>query len=240
MAEPSVLASIGSDRTFTLYDIRTGKAERRVVMQMQSNALSWSPTFPTTILLASEDHNLYTFDIRHLTSPSHIYKAHAAAVMSCDWSPTGLEFVSGGWDRTVRIWKEGQGHSPEVYHTKRMQRVSSSLFSADARFVLTGSEDGNVRIWKAKASDKLGVITARERAAMEYRESLKERWKVDSEVNRVTRTRHLPKTVRQTSKLKRTMLEARRVKEERRRRHTRKGEAKPKPERKKLVIVEQS
>ena len=89
---------------------------------MQSNALSWSPTFPTTILLASEDHNLYTFDIRHLNSPNHIYKGHVAAVMSCDWSPTGLEFVSGGWDRTVRIWKEGQGHSPEVYHTKRMQR----------------------------------------------------------------------------------------------------------------------
>lgn len=174
---------------------------------MQNNALSWSPTFPTTILLASEDHNLYTFDIRHLTSPNCIYKAHVAAVMSCDWSPTGLEFVSGGWDRSVRIWKEGQGHSPEVYHTKRMQRqvtkkkplscliiffssfvrVSSSIFSADARFVLTGSDDGNVRIWKAKASEKLGVITARERAAIEYRESLKERWKVDSEVNRVTR-----------------------------------------------------
>ena len=67
-------------------------------------------------------------------------------------------------------------------------RVSSSIYSADARFVLTGSDDGNVRIWKAKASDKLGVITARERAAMEYRESLKERWKVDSEVNKVTRS----------------------------------------------------
>ena len=141
-------------------------------------------------------------------------------------------------------------------------RVSSSIFSADARFVLTGSDDGNVRIWKAKASDKLGVITARERAAMEYRDSLKERWKVDSEVNRITRlvplflycslpfrsscylslysTRHLPKSVHQTSKLKRTMLDAQRVKEERRRKHTRKGEAKPKAERKNLVIVEQS
>lgn len=66
-------------------------------------------------------------------------------------------------------------------------RVTSTVFSGDARFVLTGSDDGNVRIWKAKASDKLGVITARERAAMEYRESLKNRWKVDSEVSRVTR-----------------------------------------------------
>jgi len=148
---------------------------------MRSNALSWSPTFPTSLLLASEDHNLYTFDIRTLAVPTQIYKAHVAAVMSCDWSPTGLEFVSGGWDRTVRIWKEGQGTGPEIYHTKRMQ------FSADARFVLTGSDDGNVRIWKARASDKLGIVTARERAAMEYRDSLKERWKMDAQVGRVSR-----------------------------------------------------
>lgn len=31
-SETSVLASIGNDRTMCLYDIRTGKAERRIVM----------------------------------------------------------------------------------------------------------------------------------------------------------------------------------------------------------------
>jgi WD repeat and SOF domain-containing protein 1 len=33
-SETSVLASIGNDRTMCLYDIRTGKAERRIVMQV--------------------------------------------------------------------------------------------------------------------------------------------------------------------------------------------------------------
>ncbi|KAK7050426.1 WD40-repeat-containing domain protein [Favolaschia claudopus] len=240
LSETSVLASVGSDRTFTLYDIRTGKAERRVVMQMSSNALSWSPTFPTTVLLASEDHNLYTFDIRNFTNPTQIYKGHVAAVMSCDWAPTGLDFVSGGWDRTVRIWSEGRGHNPEVYHTKRMQRVSSALFTHDARFVLSGSDDGNVRIWKAKASERLGVVTSRERAAIEYRESLKDRWKHDAAVGRIVRNRHVPKPVHQAAKLKREMLDARRVKEERRRKHTRAGDSKPKADRKKLVVVEQT
>ncbi|KIP10773.1 hypothetical protein PHLGIDRAFT_33686 [Phlebiopsis gigantea 11061_1 CR5-6] len=240
LAESSVLASIGSDRTFTLYDIRTGKAERRVVMQMRSNALSWSPTFPTSVLLASEDHNLYTFDVRSLNTPTHIYKGHVAAVTSCDWSPTGLEFVSGGWDRTVRIWKEGVGTQPEVYHTKRMQRVASTLFTADARFVLSGSDDGNLRMWKARASEKLGIIDTRERAAMEYRDSLKERWKFDKAVGKISRTRHIPKPVHKASQTKRTMLEAQRVKEERRRKHTRAGESKPKAERKKVVIAEQT
>ncbi|KAF9268797.1 WD40 repeat-like protein [Marasmius fiardii PR-910] len=240
LSERSILATVGSDRTFALYDIRTSKPERRVVMQMRANSLCWSPTMPTFILLASEDHNLYTFDIRHLGEPTMIYKGHVAAVMSCDWSPTGTEFVSGGWDRTVRIWQTGQGHSPEVYHTKRMQRVTSSLFTTDARFVLSGSDDGNVRIWKAKASDKLGVVTARERASMEYRSSLVNRWKFDKEVGKIARTRHLPKPVYSASKLKTTMLEARRVKEERRRKHTRSGESKPKAERKKVVVAEQS
>jgi len=240
LSESSVLASIGSDRTFTLYDIRTGKAERRVVMQMRSNALAWSPTFPTSVLLASEDHNLYTFDVRSLNSPTQIYKAHVAAVTSCDWSPTGTEFVSGGWDRSVRIWKEGVGKQPEVYHTKRMQRVFSTIFTADARFVLTGSDDGNVRIWKAKASDKLGVIDARERAAMEYRDSLKERWKTDAQVGKVSRSRHLPKPVYKAAQLKRTMLDAKRVKDERRRKHTRAGDSKPKAEKKRVVITEQT
>jgi DDB1- and CUL4-associated factor 13 len=73
--------------------------------------------------------------------------------------------------------------------------VTSSIFSADARFVVTGSDDGNVRIWKAKASDKLGIITARERAAIEYRESLKERWKMDAQVGKVARSVQLIRAI---------------------------------------------
>jgi Sof1-like domain len=53
------------------------------------------------------------------------------------------------------------------------------------------------------------------------------------------RSRHIPKPVYQASKLKRTMLDSHRVKDERRRKHTRAGESKPKAERKKVVIAEQ-
>lgn len=74
------------------------------------------------------------------------------------------------------------GYSPGV-----SDRVSSSIFTSDGRFVLSGSDDGNVRIWKARASEKLGIVTARERAAIEYRDSLKERWKMDAQVGKVSR-----------------------------------------------------
>lgn len=63
---------------------------------MKSNALSWCPTLPTVLLLASEDHNLYTFDIRRLESPTQVYKGHVAAVMGCDWSAY-TRGVKSGW-----------------------------------------------------------------------------------------------------------------------------------------------
>ncbi|KAG9119232.1 rRNA-processing protein sof1 [Ceratobasidium sp. 392] len=237
LSESSVLATTGTDRTMTLYDIRTGKAERRL---MRANALSWCPTFPTTLLLASEDHNLYTFDVRSLASPTQIYKGHVAAVMSCGWSPTGHEFVSGGWDRSVRIWKEGQGSGSVVYTGKRMQRVFATAYTQDARFVMSGSDDGNVRLWKARASEKLGVVDGRERASKEYRDRLRERWKADREVGRIERQQRLPVAIKKATELKRTMLGARAVKEERRRKHTRAGASKPTAERKKVVVVEQT
>jgi WD repeat and SOF domain-containing protein 1 len=118
-------------------------------------------------------------------------------------------------------------------------RVLCTLFTADARFVLSGSDDGSVRVWKAKANDRLGIVDARERSAIEYRESLKARWRADAEVSKVLRSHHVPKPVYKAAKLKRTMLDARAVKEERRRVHTRAGDSKPKAEKKKQVVVEQ-
>ena len=59
-----------------------------------------------------------------------VHKDHLAAVMDVDYSPTGREFVSGSYDRTVRIYNVREGKSREVYHTRRMQRVFCVHYSA--------------------------------------------------------------------------------------------------------------
>ena len=78
--------------------------------------------------------------------------------MDVDYAPTGREFVAGSYDRTVRIFPHTAGHSREVFHTKRMQRVFCTRFSGDANYVLSGSDDMNVRVWKAHASQQLGTV----------------------------------------------------------------------------------
>lgn len=103
--------------------------------------------------------SLYTFDMRNLKVPIQIHKDHVSAVIAIDYSPTGKEFVSGSYDKTIRIFTVDQPRSREVYHTKRMQRLTSVLWSADNKYVLSGSDEMDIRIWKAFASEKLSIVS---------------------------------------------------------------------------------
>ena len=91
-----------------------------------------------------------------------IHKGHVGAVMSIGWSSTGREFVTGSYDRTIRIFNYRAGTSRDMYSLKRMQRVFCVNYTADARFIVSGSDDTNVRIWKAKSNEKLGQTKVRE------------------------------------------------------------------------------
>ena len=158
--------------------------------------------------------------------------------MSCDWSPTGREFVSGSYDRTIRLWKAGEGKSQDTYHTQRMQRVFTSLFTLDARFVLSGSDDGNLRIWKARASARLGVLSTKERSKLEYRDSLREKWNSVGDVEKIDRQRFVPKNIHNATKLRKEMDDAARRREDNRRRHAPKNRPleNPKSERKRRIV----
>jgi WD repeat and SOF domain-containing protein 1 len=101
---------------------------------------------------------------------------HTAAVVDVDYSPTGRELVSGSYDKTVRIWSTDSGRSREVYHTKRMQRLTGVAWSLDNKYVVSASDEMCLRVWKARASEKLGVMRDRERVALQYNEKLKEKY----------------------------------------------------------------
>lgn len=60
----------------------------------------------------------------------------------------------------------------QVYHTKRMQRVFCVRFSGDGSYVFSGSDDMNVRVWKADASEQLGVTLPREKHKAAYNKAL--------------------------------------------------------------------
>ena len=126
-AESNLLASTGSDRNICLYDVRVAEPMRKIILEMRSNALAWNPMEPFNFTVANEDHQLYTFDMRHLNKAAHIHRDHVSAVMDVSYSPTGREFVTGSYDRTIRIFPSRGTRSREVYHTQRMQRYEHQV-----------------------------------------------------------------------------------------------------------------
>ena len=91
---------------------------------------------------------LFQMILPHRCTPMLAVQDFVSAVMDVDYSPTGREFVAGGYDRSVRIFSYNGGHSREVYHTKRMQRVMAVRFSGDGSYIFSGSDDMNLRVWK--------------------------------------------------------------------------------------------
>nr|SVE75711.1 EOG090X04WU [Daphnia hispanica] len=193
--EENILAACGSDRSIILYDMRESVPVRKVVLRMRSNSICWNPMEAFIFTVANEDYNLYTFDMRNLAHAINVHQDHVSAVIDVDYSPTGKEFVSASYDKTVRIYNSRQAHSRDIYHTSRMQRLTCAAWSLDDRFVYSGSDEMNIRIWKARAAEKLGVVKPREKTALRVNAKLVEKFAHHPAIKRIQRHRHVPKHV---------------------------------------------
>ncbi|CAG8558049.1 947_t:CDS:10 [Diversispora eburnea] len=232
--EVNILGSCGTDREIVLYDLRMNSPLSKLVMK--TNALAWNPMEAFIFVTANEDQNCYTFDMRKMDCALNVFKDHVSAVLDVDYSPTSEEIVTGAYDKTIRIFNARQGHSRDVYHTKRMQRIFCVKYSMDSKYILSGSDDGNVRLWKTNASEKIGPKDFRERAHLEYSDRLKERYKSLPEIKRISRHRNIPKEIKNAQYKKRIMLQSRKQKEENLRKHSKKGSVPYQAERKKSII----
>ncbi|XP_052895340.1 DDB1- and CUL4-associated factor 13 [Anopheles moucheti] len=234
--ETSLLAACGSDRGIILYDQRETKPIHKIIMTLRSNQLSWNPMQAFHFAVANEDHNLYTYDTRQLTHPLKIHHGHVGSATSVDYAPTGKEFVSGSYDKTIRIFDAAKANSKEVYHTKRMQHVTCVNWSMDNKFIFSGSDEMNLRVWKANAAEKLGSLQMREKNAFNYNTVLKEKYAAHPYIRRIAQHRQVPKMVYNEQAKQRASKQREKRKEENRRQNSKPGTVPYVPETKKKVV----
>ena len=55
-----------------------------------------------------------------------------------------------------------------------MQHVMAIKWSLDNKYIISGSDEMNIRLWKAQASEKLGLLKPREKDQQDYNEKLKD------------------------------------------------------------------
>jgi WD repeat and SOF domain-containing protein 1 len=113
------------------------------------------------------------------------------------------------------------------------------MFTPDNKYVLSGSDDGNIRLWRAEASSRSGIKSARQRQKLEYDDALKARYAHMPEIRRIRRHRHIPKAVKKAGEIKNEEIRAIQRKEENVRRHSKKGLMPRRPEREKMILAQE-
>ncbi|KAJ1924784.1 Protein sof1 [Tieghemiomyces parasiticus] len=199
--EVDVLASCGTDRTVILYDVRTQSALSKITCALKANAIGWNPMRSANFATASEDGSVYMFDMRNMTEPFKKYWGHTSAVTDVDFSPTGASLATASYDRSIRIFHVGQSTSEAMYYTRRMRNVFCVKYTMDAKYVVSGSNDGNLRLWKAVAHEKLGPMVRAQRDALDYQERLKNRYRRVPVVQKVLNSSITPSYIKTARRL---------------------------------------
>ncbi|ANQ06169.1 Uncharacterized protein PCOAH_00005580 [Plasmodium coatneyi] len=228
-----------SDNSVGLADIRAKTPIKKIFLKYRCNSLSWNNMNPKQFVVANEDSNLYTFDMRHLKTATLVHKGFVNAVLDVDYSPIGDKFVACSYDKTVRLFNSDESTSYDVYHTKRMQHVLCCKFSLDTKYVYTGSSDMCIRIWKSCAHEPSGILSNKEKQAINYRNKLKEKYSSLKEIRRIRNHHHVPALIKSMSDKKKVMLEAKKRRENNRVKHSRDPDELLIPEKKKIFVTEQ-
>ena len=109
--------------------------------------------------------------------------------------PTGKEYVTGSFDKNIIIFNTSEEYSRECYHDKRMQKVYSVMYSMDDKYVLSGSDDTNIRVLKAVDNDAIKILNKREEDSRNYNKKLIEKYQYMPEIKRIKNQKHLAKYI---------------------------------------------
>jgi tRNA A-37 threonylcarbamoyl transferase component Bud32 len=82
---------------------------------------------------------------------------HTNAVKSVQFGQNGETLVSGGADKTVRIWKESNGLQTHLL-SGHAKMVTAVAVSPDGDTIASASLDNTVRLWDAEKGTDLGTL----------------------------------------------------------------------------------
>lgn len=118
-----------------------------------------------------------------------------------------------------------------------MYRVFSAMFTPDNNYVLSGSDDGNIRIWRTNASSRAGIKSAKQRQKLEYDQALIRRYSHMPEIRRIKNYRHVPKAIKKAGEIKKEELAAIKRRVDNVRKHSKKSNMPQRAEREKVVLA---
>jgi WD40 repeat protein/mono/diheme cytochrome c family protein len=149
--------SAGYDHQVILWDLEKGKPVAGFKFDgdaKYTNAVAFAPDGERALLCA--ENKVYVLDAAS-GKVLHTLTGHTSAVECAVFSKDGKRVVSGGDDRTLRLWDADTGKEIRAY-TGHESGVKAVAISGDGKRLLSGGSDATVRLWDADVVKELKVF----------------------------------------------------------------------------------
>ncbi|KAI0696216.1 WD40-repeat-containing domain protein [Cerioporus squamosus] len=155
-----VLASASQDERIILWDVAEGTKIREIVPDSAVHSLVYTPD-GRKLIAGTSDGKLHIWRSGTYALEKTIGK-NAAVVTFIVFSRDRRRMATGGTESVCYIWETAQldAESPEPLSVLEGHRgmVSAAAFSPDGNRVVTASDDGSSRIWKAETGEALVIL----------------------------------------------------------------------------------
>ncbi|KAI5188981.1 DDB1- and CUL4-associated factor 13 [Nematocida minor] len=209
------------------YDSRTGKSELEIVSKSEINAMSIDPSAPSMVAAGTNSGEIYIYNTyytgdnsSYITPPCRTLRGHASPVSDIQHSANGTRIVTGSVDRSVRIFSNDTSHRQEaLYHNKRMQAINAICCTSDNAYILSGSTDTNIRIWKLDPNSSTKICTKSEENSRALGNIIKEKYKNVAQIEAMKRHQIVPHRIKKSMKNRYDHIKAEQRKEAKRKEH---------------------
>ena len=147
-----ILASGSSDSTIRLWDPHTGKIKTTLTGHKRSvYSVAFSPD-GNTLVSGSRDEFIRFWDVQ-TGEPIRTIVGHVDRVSGVIISPDGEKLASYGYDEKIHVWnaKTGEFLISLVPNSQGVnsdqERIYSIAFFPDSKTLISGSNDGTIRVW---------------------------------------------------------------------------------------------
>src|SRR5262245_4661512 len=83
--------------------------------------------------------------------PIRAFAGHEGTVFAMAIRPDGLQVVTGGFDRSIRIWNPSDA-AAQITLTGHVAAVTALAFSPDGLTLASGDSDGGLMLWRPGSS----------------------------------------------------------------------------------------